>query len=90
MLEKVNSSTIEHDECCENRCSCCINVLEDVDERWTYVYFAFTVVMQLCFLLAVMQSSIKSLVDGENLDIIYLSRLMTRPEHCAETIREKK
>ena len=42
------------------------------------------------YLLAVMQSSIKSLVDGENLDIIYLSRLMTRPEHCAETIREKK
>ena len=42
------------------------------------------------YLLAAMQSSIKSLVDGENLDIIYLSRLMTRPEHCAETIREKK
>ena len=76
MLEKVNNSFIEDDECCENRCSCCINVLEDVDERWTYVYFVFTVVMQLCFLLAVMQSSIRSLVDGENLDILIISTFL--------------
>ena len=63
-------------ECCENRCSCCINILEGVDKRWIYLFFSFTIIVQVCFVLAIEQTSIKNLIDGKHLFILIVCTLL--------------